>query len=104
MLTLLIIDKKQLKMGIAKEMEEHGMSEQEAHKTAIDHIKENPRYYSIADSVRLEDEKIVEGSQIQRMNKVKLPHIPSRTARLKKQKGQPVGAGKIGPTGAGVGY
>jgi len=59
---LYIYDKKELEMGIKKEMEEHGMSEQEATKTAKDHLKENPKYYSIASNVGLEDESALEES------------------------------------------
>lgn len=45
----------ELKMGIKKEMKEHGMSHEEARKTASDHLKENPHYYSIAHKVGLAD-------------------------------------------------
>lgn len=58
MYKLIIVDSKELQTGIKKEMSEHGMSEKEARKTAIDHLKENPHYYSIADSVGLEDETV----------------------------------------------
>jgi len=60
MLTLFIFDKKELEDGTQKEMQEHGMSHEEAVKTAKDHLKENPHYYSIAQSVGLEDEEISE--------------------------------------------
>jgi hypothetical protein len=63
MLTLFIYDKKELETGIKKEMEEHGMSHEEATKTAKDHLKENPHYYSIADSVGLEDEEVTESKK-----------------------------------------
>jgi DNA topoisomerase-1 len=35
--------------GIEEEMREHGMDEAEARKTAMDHLRENPHYYSIID-------------------------------------------------------
>lgn len=60
MLKLFIYDKKELKTGIEKEMSEHGMNREEATKTAKDHLKENPRYYSVAQSVGLEDEEMLE--------------------------------------------
>lgn len=60
MVRLLIVDRKELQKGIEKEKSEHGMSDAKARKTAIDHLKENPHYYSIADSVGLEDEETLE--------------------------------------------
>lgn len=85
MVKLLIINRKELAKGIQKEMEEHGMSEEEATKTAKDHLKENPHYYSIADSVGLEDEETLEEvSHIVKPTKAKLKHIPSRLPKLKK--------------------
>ncbi len=63
MLTLFIFDKKELEVGIEKEMKEHGMSHEEALRTAKDHLKENPHYYSIADSVGLEDEELNEAKK-----------------------------------------
>jgi len=63
MLTLMIFDKHELETGIRKEMQEHGMSKEEATKTAKDHLKENPHYYSIADSVGLEDEELNEAKK-----------------------------------------
>lgn len=57
---LIVINRKELQKGIQKEKGEHGMSDAEARKTAIDHLKENPHYYSIADSVGLEDEEALE--------------------------------------------
>lgn len=57
---LIVVDAKELKMGIQKEMEEHGMSYKEAHKTAIDHLKENPHYYSISEKAGLEEENLSE--------------------------------------------
>lgn len=36
----------ELEMGIKTEMEEHGMSKSEATKTAKDHLRENPNYYT----------------------------------------------------------
>ena len=57
MAKLIVLDRKELENGIKKEMSEHGMDEKKARQTAIDHLKENPHYYSIADSVGLEDEE-----------------------------------------------
>lgn len=60
MYKLIIKENKELQMGIKKEMEEHGMSYAKAKKTAADHLKENPHYYTVAASVGLEDEEISE--------------------------------------------
>jgi len=60
MYKLIIKESKELDIGIKKEMEEHGMSFAEARKTAMDHLKENPHYYTIAASVGLEDEEELE--------------------------------------------
>ena len=57
---LILIDKKELEMGIEKESTEHGMSYEEARKTALDHLKERPDYYSVADKAGLEEEGLVE--------------------------------------------
>ncbi len=40
------IDVSELHMGLNEEKEEHGMSDEEAIKTAFDHLKKNPKYYS----------------------------------------------------------
>lgn len=81
---LIIIDRKELQKGIEKEKSEHGMNDAKARKTAIDHLKENPHYYSIADSVGLENEETLEEtSHIVKPTKAKLTHIPSRTKKLK---------------------
>jgi hypothetical protein len=45
----------ELEMGIKTEMEEHGMSKANATKTAKDHLRENPKYYSIMKKVGLEE-------------------------------------------------
>lgn len=45
-------------MGIEKESSEHGMSYEEARKTALDHLKERPDYYSVADKAGLEESEI----------------------------------------------
>jgi hypothetical protein len=45
----------ELEIGIKTEMKEHGMDKAEATKTAKDHLRENPRYYSIMKKVGLED-------------------------------------------------
>ena len=39
-------DEKELKLGIKEEMEEHGMDVTKATKTAKDHLREDPKYYS----------------------------------------------------------
>lgn len=39
--------KTELNKGIKNEMSEHGMSKKEATKTAKDHLKENPKYYTL---------------------------------------------------------
>jgi len=57
---LIILDKHELEMGIAKESSEHGMSYEEARKTAIEHLKENPKYYSVAEKAGLEEEGLEE--------------------------------------------
>ena len=57
---LMLVDKKELEMGIEKESSEHGMSYEEARKTALDHLKERPDYYSVADKAGLEEEGLVE--------------------------------------------
>ena len=55
---LILLDKHELQLGIEKESSEHGMSYDEARKTAIDHLKENPKYYSVADKAGLEEEDV----------------------------------------------
>lgn len=45
----------ELSKGIKTEMKEHGMSKSEATKTAKDHLKEHPNYYSKMESVGLKD-------------------------------------------------
>lgn len=57
---LIILDKRELALGIEKESSEHGMSYEEARKTAIDHLKERPDYYSVADKAGLEEKEIEE--------------------------------------------
>jgi len=42
-------------MGIKTEMEEHGMDRAEATKTAKDHLREHPNYYSKMKSMGLND-------------------------------------------------
>lgn len=54
---LIILDKHELAIGIEKESSEHGMSYEEARKTAIDHLKERPDYYSVANAAGLEEEE-----------------------------------------------
>ena len=101
MYKLAIVDRHELEMGIKKEMTEHGMSEQKARKTAMDHLKENPHYYSIASGVGLEDEMVAEDGQIERPFTNKAKGIHGR--RLPKTKGTyTVGASVPGPTGAGI--
>lgn len=45
----------ELEMGIETEMKEHGMSEAEATKTAKDHLREHPNYYTKMKKAGLED-------------------------------------------------
>ena len=42
----LAIDENELKMGIAEESREHGLSPEEAQKIAMDHLREYPDYYT----------------------------------------------------------
>lgn len=79
---LILLDKKELEKGIKKESEEHGMSYEEARRTAIDHLKENPHYYSVADSVGLEEENIEEGQNYPFERE--FTKYEGRTGRLKK--------------------
>mgnify|MGYP003350318663 CR=1 FL=1 len=58
---LILIDKEELQKGIEKESSEHGMSPEEARKTALDHLKERPDYYSVAEKAGLEEENVDEG-------------------------------------------
>lgn len=57
---LILVDKHELELGIEKESSEHGMSPEEARKTAIDHLKERPDYYSQAEKAGLEEEGMLE--------------------------------------------
>ena len=57
---LMLVNKHELEMGIEKESSEHGMSREEARKTALDHLKERPDYYSVADKAGLEEEGMLE--------------------------------------------
>lgn len=45
----------EVEMGIETEMKEHGMSKAEATKTAKDHLRENPNYYTKMKKAGLED-------------------------------------------------
>jgi hypothetical protein len=45
----------ELEMGIETEMKEHGMTKAEATKTAKDHLRENPNYYTKMKKAGLED-------------------------------------------------
>jgi phage gp29-like protein len=47
-------DPEELAKGIEEEMREHGMSREEARKTALDHLRESPRYYSIIEKALAE--------------------------------------------------
>lgn len=58
----IIVDKHELQMGIEKESSEHHMSHEEARRTAIEHLKERPDYYSAAEKAGLEEEGLVEWS------------------------------------------
>ena len=46
MMTKQKFNKRELKMGIKVEMSEHGMNRKIATKTAKDHLRENPHYYT----------------------------------------------------------
>lgn len=81
---LLVINKEELKKGIEKESSEHGMSYEEARKTAIDHLKERPDYYSVADKAGLEEKDMCEwndsifkkgrtGGRLKRLKTMKKP-------------------------------
>lgn len=50
------VDAEELRTGIAHERKEHGMSEEDAQRTALDHLSENPNYYS--DIKKLESKAI----------------------------------------------
>jgi hypothetical protein len=56
----IIVDKYELEKGIKKESSEHGMSYEEAKRTAIDHLKERPDYYSVAEKAGLEEKELNE--------------------------------------------
>ena len=60
---LILVDKSELQKGIEKESSEHGMSPEEARKTALDHLKERPDYYSVAEKAGLEEEGLEEGKK-----------------------------------------
>jgi len=47
--------KSEMAMGIKDEMGEHGMSKEQAAKTASDHLKSNPKYYSTLKKAGLEE-------------------------------------------------
>jgi len=79
----MIINKHELEMGIEKEMSEHAMSCEEARKTALDHLKERPDYYSVAEKAGLEQEEMVEWN-----DSVFQKHMTGgRLKRLKRLKG-----------------
>lgn len=40
------VDPEQLRIGAAQEAREHGMSQAQAHKTALEHLAEDPNYYT----------------------------------------------------------
>jgi len=79
----MIVNKHELKMGIEKESGEHGMSYEQAHKTALDHLKERPDYYSVADKAGLEEESLDEWYD----SIFKKNMTGGRTKRLKNKKG-----------------
>ena len=79
---LIIFDKHELELGIAKESGEHGMSYEEARKTAIDHLKERPDYYSVAEKAGLEEEGLEEGKKWP--FDTEMASGEGRTGRLKK--------------------
>lgn len=78
----MLVDKKELEMGIEKESTEHGMSYEEARKTALDHLKERPDYYSVADKAGLEEEGVQEGKKWP--FDTEMTSGEGRTGRLKK--------------------
>ena len=54
-----LVDKNELASGEREESEEHNMSQEDAERTALQHLtKKNPHYYSIAASVGLEEESL----------------------------------------------
>lgn len=57
---LIMYKKHELELGIKKEQHEHGMSYEEARKTALDHLRERPDYYSVAEEAGLEEENLEE--------------------------------------------
>lgn len=42
-----VIDPEQLRMGTKEEMDEHGLSLEQALKLATDHLRKNPLYYTL---------------------------------------------------------
>lgn len=79
---LMIVSKKELELGIEKESGEHGMSYEEARKTALDHLKERPDYYSAAEKAGLEEEGVEEGKKWP--FDTEMTSGEGRTGRLKK--------------------
>ena len=80
---LILVDKSELEKGIEKESSEHGMSQEEARKTALDHLKERPDYYSVAEKAGLEEEGLEEWND----SVFKKGMTGGRLKRLKNKKG-----------------
>ena len=79
----MIINKKELEIGIDKEHTEHHMSLEDAKKTALDHLKERPDYYSVAEKAGLEEEGLEEWND----SIFKKGMTGGRLDRLKNKKG-----------------
>jgi hypothetical protein len=63
----------ELQKGIRVEMKEHGMSRAKATKTALDHLKENPKYYTKMEEAGLESGGEVEFFDYSNADLDKLP-------------------------------
>lgn len=93
----------ELSMGIKTEMEEHGMSKAEATKTAKDHLRENPKYYSKMKAAGLEHGGSVEFFDYSNADLEKLPYKldkyftkPAGTVRIPLDKIKPIRAREKG--------
>jgi hypothetical protein len=93
----------ELSMGIKTEMEEHGMSKAEATKTAKDHLRENPKYYSKMKAAGLEHGGSVEFFDYSNADLEKLPYKldkyftkPAGTVRIPLDKIKPTRAREKG--------
>jgi len=93
----------ELAMGIKTEMEEHGMSKSEATKTAKDHLREHPNYYSKMKKAGLEHGGAVEFFDYSNADLEKLPYRldkyftkPKGTVRIPLDKIKPIRAREKG--------